>query len=340
MDGDDSKETPGHRALQDEAVAWLVRRDSGEWTQAAQARLDAWLATSTAHRVAFLRVEAGWEGAARLKALGAGHSPGSVPPLGAWGQSPFFEPSPRSSGSIQTRAVERIPRRPWFAMAAAVVLALGAAAYFHRGEPGDRYNTPIGGVAVVPLQDGSNITLSTRTEVRVELNAKERRIELDRGEAFFQVAKDPTRPFVVRAGDKRIVAVGTQFSVRRTGDDVRVVVTEGTVRFETVALTAGSVARAREQDLLVQREPLPVAEQILSWRQGYLTFHDTPLGEALSEFNRYNAHQVNAADPQTAAIQISGMFRPTHYEAFVRLVQDGYGLKARTSADTTVLSRE
>jgi transmembrane sensor len=226
-------------------------------------------------------------------------------------------------------------------------------AYFRFGTPGDRYMTPIGGVASVPLQDGSTITLNTRTQVRVELGPRERRIELDQGEAFFQVAKDPRRPFVVRAGDKRIVAVGTQFSVRRNGDDVRVVVTEGTVRLESdgrpmqprsfgadTRLTAGSVARARDKDLLVQSEPLRRAEEILSWRQGYLTFHDTPLGEALAEFNRYNLHQIDAADAATAAIQISGMFRPTNYQAFVRLLEEGYALEVRTSGDHTVLRKE
>ena len=90
----------------------------------------------------------------------------------------------------------------------------------------------------------------------------------------------------------------------------------------------------------MQREPLRRAEEILSWRQGYLTFHDTPLGDALAEFNRYNVHQISAADSQTAAIQISGMFRPTNYEAFVRLLQDGYALEVRTSDDHTVLRKE
>jgi transmembrane sensor len=155
-----------------------------------------------------------------------------------------------------------------------------------------RYSTPVGVFASLPLQDGSKITLDTRTQVRVDLSNTERRVDLDRGEAYFEVAKDPRRSFVVRAGRERIIALGTQFSVRRNGDDVRVVVTEGSVRLESedaplrvdfaghdpnfsgatpgaIRLSAGTVARTRNHDLLVQSEPLPKAREILSWRQGY-----------------------------------------------------------------------
>lgn len=375
MDSRESIEGLDHRQLQQEAVEWLVHRDSGDWTSDSQAEFDAWLATSTAHRIAFLRIEAGWEGARRLKALAVGRAEGTVPPPGAWTPSPFFETTRAAASSDSESSHDSSPepaqpparrstkRRWWVAAAASVTFAIGVVGYVLLNAGGDRYSTPVGGIASVPLRDGSQIMLNTRTQVRVDLSPHERRVDLDRGEAFFQVAKDPTRPFVVQAGDKRIVAVGTQFSVRRTGDDVRVVVTEGTVLLETdgapmhvrssgaganlssatpadIPLTAGSVARARDQDLLVRSEPIPQAEEILSWREGYLTFHDTPLSDALDEFNRYNVHQISAADPQTASMQISGMFRPTNYEAFVRLLQDSYSLKVTTSEDRTVLSKE
>jgi transmembrane sensor len=356
-----------HRALEQEAVDWVVRRDSGEWGDDDQRQLDAWLATSTAHRVAFLRLQAGWDEARRLKALGTGHPRGSVPPPRAWRESPYFESSraapsdtPKEPG-LPDRPARTRSSRPWrLAIAASLVLALGIGAYYSLHEGGERYSTPIGGVASVPLRDGSKITLNTRSQVRVDLSPTERRIDLDRGEAFFEVAKDARRPFVVRAGDKRIIAVGTQFSVSRNGNDVRVVVTEGTVRLETdgrplrvqssgadsslapasIPLTAGSVARARDEDLLVKNESLPQAEEILSWRQGYLIFHDTPLREAVDEFNRYNIHQMSVADRGAASMQISGMFRPTNYDAFVRLLQDGYALHVTASEDRTVLSKE
>src|SRR6185437_10320636 len=120
-----------------------------------------------------------------------------------------------------------------------------------------KYTTPIGGMENIHLMDGSQITLNTNTCIHVLLTGKERRVHLDHGEAFFEVAHDTARPFVVYAGDKRLMAVGTRFAVLRDGDDVRVVVTEGRVRLsesdsvssspagetEPAYLTAGDVAR-------------------------------------------------------------------------------------------------
>jgi transmembrane sensor len=202
--------------------------------------------------------------------------------------------------------------------------------------------------------------LNTASTVRVDLTPAERRIDLERGEAFFVVAKDPNRPFVVEAGSKRVIAVGTQFSARRDNNELRVIVTEGAVRLESVGgplrvsgdgaqassgtampefarLPAGTIARATDGDVLVQTKSIPEAEEALSWRAGYLTFHETTLAEAVEEFNRYNTHKITIKGPRVAAIRISGTFRPTHYEAFLRLLEDGFSIKAKSTEEDTTL---
>jgi transmembrane sensor len=90
---------------------------------------------------------------------------------------------------------------------------------------GPDYKTPVGGLAAVPMTDGSRVTLNTDSAIRVQLTNSTRQIQLDRGEAFFEVAKDSHRPFIVSAGTKRVIAVGTKFAVRRNGDDIQIVVT-------------------------------------------------------------------------------------------------------------------
>ena len=355
-----------HKNIEDQAAAWLAERDSGEWTEAREQALRCWLESSTAHRVAYLRLEAAWEQAQRLKALGAGYPRGVVPPPGAWREGPFFtgrELAGDDSVRVLTSAPESHSRSdariPWahLYVAAGVLLAVGLTAlgtYWVRGARGGEYSTPVGEVASVPLKDGSSITLNTATAVHVDLTPRERRVDLAHGEAFFVVAKDLNRPFVVRAGSKRVVAVGTQFSVRRDGDDVRVVVTEGTVRLESIGrpmhvkgegtqgdagsgspesarLPAGTIARATESDVLVEERSIPEAEEALTWRLGYLTFHETTLAEAVEEFNRYNEHRITIEDPKLAAIRISGTFRPTNNEAFVRLLQEGYGIRSENT---------
>lgn len=226
----------------------------------------------------------------------------------------------------------------------------------------------------MPLQEGSRITLNTHSDIRVVLTSKERRIDLKRGEAFFVVAKDPNRPFAVHAGDKTVTAIGTQFSVRREGNDIRVVVTEGSVALQAIAqgfagqrlsqgtasqsrgsglegspggaqraftrLNAGTIARATDGGVLIEDGSSARGEDMLTWREGYLTFHETPLAEAVSEFNRYNTHRIAVDDPAVAAIRISGTFRPASQAAFVRLLEQGFGIRAATRGDVTDLSKD
>jgi transmembrane sensor len=364
------------KSIEDQAAAWLARRDSGEWYASDERELTQWLDAATAHRITFLRLERIWEEAGRLQVLSAGRAPTATASSEQWAESPFFQARARKERghsfpeekSARRRLALRAPRRI-LAVAATVLLAVGVGTYLTRGTPGgEHFTTPVGGTASVPLADGSNITLNTATEVRVELSQKERHVNLEKGEAFFVVAKDAKRPFVVVAGNKRVIAVGTQFSVRREGDGVDVVVTEGTVRIEAnrsgaemhpslpenaalnaggssadatgaaVLLAAGTIARARDGDVLVEEHSLPGAEEALSWRLGYLTFHETTLAEAVEEFNRYNRHKMRIGDPAVAAIRISGTFRPTNYEAFVRLLQDGFSIHAVDSSESTALT--
>jgi transmembrane sensor len=351
--------------IEEIASDWLVRRQSGQWTQADQGRLEQWLEASTLNRVAFLRLELAWEDAARLKALGAGIPGDLPPPPGRWNLTPFFD-ADRAACDADTPDRDmshRTRRRAGIsALAATIVLAVGIGGYLLLASPGDRYSTPIGGLASVPMQDGSKITLNTNSQIRVALSEVERRVDLQQGEAFFEVAKDPKRPFVVAAGQKRVVAVGTKFSVRRDGESIEVVVTEGKVRVEDatrplaksaveasgsaapegpdgpVFLTPGVIARADGPSVLVQRKSLPEAETHLSWRAGVLMFRDQSLADAVAEFNRYNTRKLVIADSAVAALKGEGNFRATNVEAFVRLLESGFPVRASPEEDRIVLN--
>jgi transmembrane sensor len=369
-----------------EASDWLIRRDSGSWSSADQARLDEWLNSSTLNRVAFLRLELAWEDAARLKALGAGIAGERPPPPGRWNLSPFFDSRASETldnseiavrgvsdshptidespdlhdGSVtfaalpfgRAKPLGRRQRKLALSAAAVFLLVVGSALYLGLAPSGERHATPVGGLASVPMADGSNVTLNTDSQIRIALTDTERRVELGRGEAFFEVSKDPKRPFVVRAADKTVIAVGTKFSVRRDGDDIEIVVTEGKVKVEDgaakwyshaggsadVFLTPGSIARADEAGVLVQRSTLPEAEEHLSWRTGRLMFRDQSLVEAIGEFNRYNVRKIVIHDPAIASLKIEGNFRATNVEAFVRLLESGFPVHAELRADKILLT--
>lgn len=334
--------------IQERAATFLQKRGSGQWSDADQAELTAWIEASTANRITFLRIEAAWEEMGRLKALGAGLPRCTVPTPEALSAAQFRDVS---EGSLVAPAQRRERfsawRRPYFAMVGTLLLATSIAfGSYQLWFAGDRYATPVGGVASVPLPDGSRITLNTSSKVRVVLSAKERLIDVSRGEAFFAVAKDQSRPFVVQAGRKRVIAVGTQFSVRREGDDLKVVVVEGTVRLENGAepalspslAAAGTIARIRASSISLEQRHVADAEEILSWRSGYLVFHDTPLAAAVAEFNRYNSRRIVIHDPAIAGMKLTGKFGATNHEAFVDLLEQTFHIHARRTPDEIVLT--
>ena len=104
-------------------------------------------------------------------------------------------------------------------------------------------------------------------------------------------------------------------------------------------LTAGDLARADGSAVVVQKAPPPRVEEFLSWREGYLRFHETALADAVAEMNRYNTRKIFIEDPQLAAVKITGTFRPTQYAAFVRVLQDGFSIQARTEEKRITLSQ-
>ena len=325
------------KQIEQSAAEWLARRDRGDWSEADQAQLSHWLRASTAHRVAYLRLEAAWSQAGRLNALGAGLPPGQIPVPGALANHSFFGSTQTLTAVPEIQSSKNSPRRA-YALTAMALLCVAAVLAWRSYVPRNvSYETVLGGLEAIPLADGSHMTLNSDSQVQVLVTAKERGVKLNYGEAFFEVAKDAARPFIVRAGHARVIAVGTQFSVRREADQVEVVVIEGRVRVERdnqssvtppAVLAAGSVARSDGSGVFVQEKPLPEAEAILSWRSGFLEFHDTPLKDAVAQFNRYNSRKIVIDDPNVANLKIGGNFKSTNSEAFVRLIESGLPIRA------------
>jgi len=343
--------------IEREAAAWLAKRDSGDWGEVEERAFADWQDQSTAHRIAVIRVQTIWQKADRLQALGAGVPRGQIPAPGSWRLSPFVEHGKRSAQPalpvddsedlrVKTPASRILKRR---ALAAALVLGIGAASawYFVAYDP-DSYQSAIGDTKVVSLADGSTVTLNTDSAIHVVLTAAARRIDLKRGEAFFEVAKDPGRPFIVSAAGKRIVAIGTKFSVFRGPLDTRVVVTEGQVKVEefqadgavgpVTQLPAGSIAQAGSAGVLVRHSSVAEAETYVSWRSGYIALRDTELADAVAEFNRYNTKQLVIADPSIAEIRVGGNLRAANVEAFVRVLEEGFPVRAEDQGNRIVLT--
>lgn len=320
------------RELERIVSEWIARRDSGNWREADEAELQRWLDESDLRQITWLRLHRIWKETGRLNALGAGVEPGRIPEPGQWVLSPFYDSPPANSESLH-----RPKRRTLWAVAASVLLA--SALFVFKGVPlhGHRYSTPVGGMSSLPLPDGSKITLNTGSRIRIDLADAERRAVLEQGEAFFDVARDANRPFVVTAGDQRILVLGTKFSVRREGDDIRVAVTEGAVQVGDERLVAGTVVRTGKAGVLVLKKALNEVEEELSWRSGVIVFRDDTLADAIAEFNRYTERKIEIVDPRVAEMRVAGSFQSSNAEDFVRLLEQGYSLRVEYGSDRILL---
>ena len=207
--------------IEQRAAQWLAQRDGEAWSDADEAALQAWLAAEVAHRVAFLRLEAAWQQGERLQALGAGWKHSGPPPRGHWQAPPETRREQLLQALERTQAppsgVRRSRMTRVLAVAAMLVCIVSAGLGWHAYTRVDSVSlsTRLGAIETQSLGDGSQATLASDSALDVHLSRRERRVELHRGEAIFDVAKDPGRPFVVDAGARQIVAVGTRFSVRR-----------------------------------------------------------------------------------------------------------------------------
>ncbi|MGH8146493.1 MAG: FecR family protein [Rhodanobacteraceae bacterium] len=342
------------------AAAWLARRDSDTWTATEQSAFETWLAQDIAHRVAWLRLEATWQEAGRLKVLAAGSAHGDIPARGAWARSPYFTSSPAAipaNLAATTSGIRRHTRQrrrtPWLlaaGLAAALVVAVvvgGLAWRRYTHVERSTWSTALGARQVVHLADGSTATLDSDTELRVVMSRHERDLYLVRGEAFFDVAHDRARPFVVHANGYHVIAVGTHFDVRKGDSKLRVVVTKGLVRLQSARdptqapamLPPGSIALVDGADVEVRHVALDQAREYLSWRDGYVVFHGTPLADAVEEFNRYSARKIVIADPSLDSLRVGGHFKLDNSAAFVRLVQQVFPVRAQVRDGKTMLYR-
>ncbi|MSU53345.1 MAG: DUF4880 domain-containing protein [Opitutaceae bacterium] len=343
---------PLNDTIESAAAEWLVRHDRG-LTPAQQDEFLSWLTASAAHRESFERHRGMWGDFNALKQWRPEHGTVPNPDLLARHRRPFAwrwaAPALLAAAAVALLLVwSPTTRAPGHA-----TLAFEAATY--------RQET---------LPDGSVLDLNRGAHVVVQFSAAERRVLLVQGEAQFAVAKNPARPFVVRAGGVEVRAVGTAFNVKLAGPNLEVLVTEGTVHVsqQRVVVTAssmasGATAASAPTDPTVlaaltagQRTVIPVAAviappvvmqtsgpeiaQLLDWQPRLLDFDSAPLAEVVETFNRRNPQRLVIGDEELRALTIVASIRSDNVEGFVRLLEGTMGVRTeRTTAGEIVLRR-
>lgn len=317
-------ETP-RDAIDMRAAAFVESRDLASWTPEHEGELEAWLSESSAHRVAYIRLNASWRRTARLAALRHAENP-----IRATYHRADWKHRLKVAGFLS------------------LLIAMTGAGAAYLLMPGyDTYATTVGGRETLTLHDGSRIELNTNTVVRVLRDRSQRLVQLDRGEAFFGVRHDAQHPFVVVAAGNRLVDLGTKFSVRADGAGLQVTLVEGSIRFEPKGgapqdqrtLAPGEVLLATEGGVSVKKQPMPSLATALAWRRGMLVFHETSLLEAASEFNRYNETKIVIEDSRAGQERINGTLPANDLEEFARMARNIFGLQTKKRGSEIVFAR-
>jgi transmembrane sensor len=318
-------------AIEERAADWLQRRRYWkEWSGTDQQALDAWLAESMNHAVAFWRLEATLDRAERLSALRSGH---------------FQRPVNKSS--------KRFPGGALRLAAAVGVLAIAAAISYPVWRPasqpaGQFYATGIGGRATVQLTDGSSIELNTNTAIRADVRLGRRYVSIEKGEAFFDIVHNAQSPFVVDVDGHRITDLGTKFAVRDEPGRIEVTLLEGRASIASVRpgtqghsaiLTPGDVAVATADSLSVEQRPKPTLAKELSWRHGLLVFDGAKLSDVAEELNRYSSEKIVVSGNEAGKLTIDASVPTDDIHAFTRVAREVFGLHVQDRGNEIVISR-
>ena len=349
---------PDTAKTQEQAAMWIARLDGGNLDAAGREELRVWLEQDRNHQLALEQMAQVW-GAMDSLAILAELFPDEV------------DSSPQTSRSWIA---------PFAACAAAVVVAVGL---YVQGVFGNFdavtsevsavaapkeliYQTDLGQQSVVTLEDGSILTLNTKSEVHVLFDNAVRNVYLSRGQAHFKVAKNPDRPFVVHAGNGWVRAIGTAFDVRLMGEQVEVLVEEGVVEVvptptlaskkdrvaptnralvaasnaQNIVLKSGGTATYSEQ--VTQTETLPDqrVEQRLAWRKGKWMFQGETLAEVLDEVARYSDLNIVIVDPKIASLRVGGYFDIGDVDSLMKALETGFGVTVNRDGKTIHLLRD
>ena len=317
-----------------EAAVWIARLHGPSRTRQMEQEFRAWQESSPAHRVAFERCTDAWQ---------------DIPRIGLAAAYEGLAASERAASARAGAGLREAARR-WIT-ASAVAGAVAAGVVFAlQWHDQNAYRTNVGEQRLVVLEDGSRMLLNTDTRLHVDFASSQRTVEVRSGEAFFEVAKDARRPFVVRIAGSEVVAVGTAFSVRyapsaHAAGELAVTLVEGQAKVRAAGKARDVLAPEQPvwmkpgDRLLLDRPPgqaasrvvarldRPNVERVLAWKRDEAVFEDTSLADAVAEMNRYNRTPIVLLDGlESAGLRVSGLYHTGDSTGFANAVAALHGL--------------
>jgi transmembrane sensor len=314
------------------AIDWLVRLQGETVTERDWLDFDAWLTASPVHAQAYDAVLA-FDYRLDLDARLAQDAPVSAP-LSASNVVPL-----------------RRARRAWLWSAGAAIAATfvaGAILLPNSGLMGvheTTYSTGVGERRTIALEDGSRIEMNAASRLTVRFERNARRVHLGDAQAYFDVAKDSSRPFLISAGDTQVRVVGTQFDVRHRDGQVAVNVQRGLVEVRPNLPSDAASFRLRPGQGLSHRKgrtadarlSTVAVEEVAGWRQGRLIYRDQPLSQIAGDMNRLFPRPVKLGDAEAANMRLSGVLIVDEQDAMVDRLSHLLPVRTTTTKDAIVI---
>ena len=309
----------------DTALGWIARFRSGSASDEDRAAFALWLAQDKNHKQAMDSMLDMWQDLASVQQM--------------YSDAP--EGTPRKAANQS---------RHWLRASVATAACIALALFIWPQNTPDTsqptyYQTALGEQLRIELDDGSTATLNTSSRLSVSFDKEQRHIDLLRGEAFFEVAKDPSRPFNVDAGSARVTAIGTAFNIYRGKQASSITVAEGVVRVTELGKTGG---RAPATETLHANQQLKATEQGLqtatatdvsqhtAWQRGELIASEMTLFEFARQIERYHDTRILISDSSIAAMTISGVFPLDELDPILQALQLSLGLQVISLNDNTL----
>lgn len=299
------------RRIAAEAADWVTRHAEPDRSVQHQEAFETWLAADPRHLEAYERVSRAWTDIGDL-----GHL------------RPLAEREPRRARTLLTNLLRPPVIAGAVAACAALVIAVIAAPSI-MPRPAPQYATLIAQIEPVELEDGSVVTLSAQSAIDADFSdASRRQVTLRSGQAFFEIAHNPARPFFVVAGDVSVRVIGTKFDVRQGPEQTIIAVREGVVQVaaggdQPRTLRAGDQAIIEHRTTFFVMRPVGTEisavapENVAAWRDGRLSYNDAPLSELVADINRYYAPGVDLASSAAGDVRITTSFRANEIEGFL-----------------------
>ncbi|MDM3871973.1 FecR domain-containing protein [Porticoccus sp. W117] len=317
------------RDIRDQVYYWVTEMSSGSVDADTIARFDAWYAADKRHAKAYDEVEGLFFGLADVPGLD-----------GMAALQPTVAEHPEKPVESGLLSWLKLPAM-WGAVAACLLVAVVVLLQpFTDTQPESlQYSSPVAESREIPLDDGSKVTLGASSKIQVDYSSDERRITLIRGQAFFNVAKQANRPFVVHTGNTSATAVGTRFDVRRGVTETAVAVEEGLVdtrhqNSEPLRLSAG-------QQVMVSTDAgmgdVQALDQVGQWREGRLAYVNVKLVEMIADANRYHPSNIILASDEIADLTLTAVFRSDQIDAMLETLTQVFPIKTVTGADGSIL---